>query len=284
MLLTAAAPVAAATATFAPTTYISVYKIYLRGILIARADVELALTDQHYQLSAWLRSAGLGAVFSDNSGLIKTSGNLQGASLVPQSLHYSWTGDNRINFARLNYVDGAPIEYETNYKSQRLQKVVVQVRMKDVGRGTRDPFLSLLVRQGPEKGDAFCRTPMRLFDGRRLAKLNPEIMEAPLPPTTSHTAKLTAVKSVQISCRVRWEPVAGYPEKTYERAADMHPINLEFSSIANSGFMAPREASVVTRYGTVRILAIEPFRKSNMLVVPAKLELPPSEDDDEEED
>jgi hypothetical protein len=48
--------------------------------------------------------------------------------------------------------------------------------------------------------------------------------------------------------------------------------------------MAPREVSVVTRYGTVRIVAVEPFRESNMRVVPAKLELPPPDDDDEDED
>lgn len=270
----AAAPVAAAPATFTPTTYISVYKIYLRGILMARADVELAVTDLQYQLSALLRSSGLGAVFSDASGLVKTSGKLHGANLVPQSLDYSWTGDDSINFARLDYADGAPVGYETNYKSERPQKVVVPISMEDVGPGTRDPFLSLLVRQGPEKGDAFCRTPMRLYDGRRLARLNPEDMEsAPFVTAPGH-----------IACRVRWEPVAGYPEKTYERAADMRPVNLEFAGIGNSGFMAPREVNVVTRYGTVRIVAVEPFRESNMRVVPAKLELPPPDDDDEDED
>ena len=48
--------------------------------------------------------------------------------------------------------------------------------------------------------------------------------------------------------------------------------------------MAPREVSVSTRYGTVRIVAVEPFHESNMQVVPAKLELPPRIDDDEDED
>ena len=230
---------------------------------MARADVELTLTDQQYQLSALLGSSGLGAVFSDSRGLVKTSGKLEGDNLVPQSLHYSWTGDESINFGQLGYADGAPVTYETNYKSERPQKVVVPVSMEDVGPGTRDPLLSLLVRQGPEKGDAFCRTPLRLYDGRRLARLNPEDMEgAPLVTAPGH-----------IACSVRWEPVAGYPEKTYERAADMRPVNLEFAGIGNSGFMAPREVSVVTRYGTVRILAVEPFRESDMPVVPAKLEL-----------
>ena len=240
---------------------------------MARADVELALTDQQYQLSALLRPSGLGVVFSDGSGLVKTSGKLQGADLVPQSLHYSWTVDDSINFARLDYADGAPVDYETNYKSERPQKVVVPISMEDVGPGTRDPFLSLLIRQDPEKGDAFCRTPMRLYDGRRLARLNPEDMKgAPFLSVPGH-----------IACSVRWEPVAGYPEKTHERAADMHPVNLEFTGIDNSGFMAPREISVVTRYGRVRILAVEPFRKSDRPVVPAKLELPLQDDETDDE-
>ena len=264
----------AAPAGFKPTTYIAVYKIYLRGILVARADVELAVADRQYRLSALMRSSGLGAVFSDASGLVKTTGKLQGANLIPHSLHYSWTGDDSINFARLDYADGAPVGYETNYKREKPQKVVVPVSMKDVGPGTRDPFLSLLVRQDPEKGDAFCRTPMRLYDGRRLARLNPEAMEsAPFVAAPGH-----------IACRVRWEPIAGYPEKTYERAGEMRPVNLEFAGIANSGFMAPRELSVVTRYGTVRIVAAEPFRESTMQVVPEKLELPPPDDDEDEED
>jgi hypothetical protein len=236
--------------------------------------VELAVTDRQYQLSALLRSSGLGVVFSDASGLVKTTGKLHGDNLEPVSLHYSWTGENSINFARLDYAEGAPVSYETNYKSERSQKAVVPISMENVGSGTRDPFLSLLVRQGPEKGDAFCRTPMRLYDGRRLARLNPEDMEsAPFVAAPGH-----------IACRVRWEPIAGYPEKTYQRAEDMHPVNLEFAGIANSGFMAPREVSVSTRYGTVRIVAVEPFHESNMQVVPAKLELSPRIYDDEDED
>ena len=136
------------------------------------------MTDRQYQLSALLRSSGLGVVFSDASGLVKTTGKLLGDNLEPVSLHYSWTGEDSINFARLDYADGAPISYETNYKSERSQKAVVPISMQNVGSGTRDPFLSLLVRQGPEKGGAFCRTPMRLYDGRRLARLNPEDMES----------------------------------------------------------------------------------------------------------
>ena len=241
---------------------------------MARADVELAVTDGRYQLSALLRSSGLGVVFSDASGLVKTKGKLQGDNLEPESLHYSWTGEDSIKFARLDYADGAPISYETNYKSGRSQKAVMPVSMENVGAGTRDPFLSLLVRQSPEKGDAFCRTPMRLYDGRRLARLNPEDMEsAPLVAAPGH-----------IGCRVRWEPIAGYPEKTYQRAEDMQPVILEFAGIANSGYMAPREVSIRTRYGTVRIVAVEPFHESNMQVVPVKLELSPRIDDDEEED
>ena len=267
-------PVAAAPKTFSPTAYISVYKIYLRGILFARADVELAVTNRQYKLSALLRPSGLGVAFSDASGLVKTTGKLHGDNLEPVSLHYSWTGKDSINFARLNYADGAPVSYETNYKSERSLKAMVQIRMENVGSGTRDPFLSMLVRQRPERGDAFCRTPMRLYDGRRLARLNPEDMEsAPIVAAPGH-----------IACRVRWEPIAGYPEKTYQRAEKMHPVKLEFAGIANSGFMAPREVSVSTRYGTVRIVAVEPFHESNTQVVPEKLELSPRIDDDEEEE
>ena len=232
------------------------------------------MTNRRYQLSALLRPSGLGVVFSDASGLVKTKGKLHDDNLEPVSLHYSWTGEDSINFARLEYADGAPVSYETNYKSERSQKAVVPISMENVGTGTRDPFLSLLVRQGPEKGDAFCRAPMRLYDGRRLARLNPENMEStPFIATPGH-----------IACRVRWEPVAGYPEKTYQRAEDMPPVNLEFASIANTGFMAPGKLSVKTRYGKVRIVAVEPFHESNMKVIPAKLELSPRLDDDEEED
>jgi len=257
-----------------PVTYTSVYKIYVRGILFARADVELVVTDQQYQLSALLRSSGLGVLFSDASALVKTSGKLNGEALEPVSLRYSWTSEDSINFTQLDYVSGAPFEYKTNYKPKKVQKVVLPISIEDVGPGTRDPFLSLLVVQRPEKGDAFCRTPVRLYDGRRLARLNPEDMEG--VPFDAAPGR--------IACRVRWQPVAGYPEKTYERAADMHPVNLEFAAIANSGFMAPREVSVITRYGRVSIVAVEPFRESNMPVVPAKLELPSRDDDTDDED
>ena len=267
-----------------PVTYTSVYQIYVRGILFARADVELTVTDQQYQLSTLLRSSGLGVLFSDASALVKTSGKLNGEALEPESLRYSWTGEDSINFAQLDYVSGAPFEYKTNYKPKKVQKVVVPISIEDVGPGTRDPFLSLLVVQRPETGNAFCRTPMRLYDGRRLAKLSPENTEASSLPVALPSGAPPSATSAQINCRVRWEPVAGYPEKTYERAADMHPVNLEFVAIANSGFMAPREVSVVTRYGMVRITAVEPFSQSNTQVVPEKLELPPPDDDDEDED
>ena len=217
--LIAAAPLRAPNHT--PTTYISVYKIYLRGILIARADVELAVTDRQYQLSALLRSSGLGVVFSDASGLVKTNGKLHGDNLEPVSLHYSWTGENSINFARLDYADGAPVSYETNYKSERSKKAVVPISMENVGAGTRDPFLSLLVRQDPEKGDAFCRTPMRLYDGRRLARLNPEDMEStPFVAAPGH-----------IACRVRWEPLPGIRKKPTNAPRTCTPLTLNLPAL-----------------------------------------------------
>ena len=231
------------------------------------------MTDQRYQLSALLRSSGLGVVFSDASGLVKTNGKLHGDNLEPVSLHYSWTGENSINFARLIMptVHRSAMKPITNRKDRKSGGANQHGKCRC--RHPR-PFLSLLVRQGPEKGDAFCRTPVRLYDGRRLARLNPEDMEG--VPFDAAPGR--------IACRVRWEPIAGYPKKTYERAEDMRPVNLEFAAIANSGFMAPREVSVMTRYGTVSIVAVEPFRESNMPVVPAKLELPSRDDDTDDED
>ncbi len=253
-----------------PVTYSSVYQIYLRGILLARANVELAVSAQQYQLSALLRSSGIGFLFSDASALIRTSGKILGENIEPEALQYSWTDDDSVNFARLDYADGAPAAYETNYKPETPQNIVVPVALEDVGLGTRDPFLSLLVLQSPEKGDAFCRTPMRLFDGRRLAQLSPEAMAgAPRDATTGG-----------IACRVRWTPIAGYPKKTYERAEEMRPVDLEFVGIANGRFMAPREVNVVTRFGTVRIVAVQPFRESNLPIVPAKLSPPPPDDEE----
>ena len=147
--------------------------------------------------------------------------------------------------------------------------MVVPVSMEDVGPGTRDPFLSLLVRQDPEKGDAFCRTPMRLYDGRRLARLNPEDMEgAPFVTAPGH-----------IACRVRWEPIAGYPEKTYERAGDMRPVNRICPALPIADLW-PRELSVARAMARFAL-----WRSSyeTMQVVPAKLELPPQDDDEDDE-
>ena len=235
------------------------------------------MTDRQYQLSALLRSSGLGVVFSDASGLVKTTGKLHGDNLEPVSLHYSWTGEDSINFARLDYADGAPVSYETNYKSERSQKAVVPISMENVGSGTRDPFLSLLVRQGPEKGDAFCRTPMRepFMTGAALPGLTRKIWKARhlLP----RRATLPAACAGSQLPDIRRKPTNA--PKTCKSA-----VNLEFAGTANSGFMAPREVSVSTRYGTVRIVAVEPFHESNMQVVPTKLELPPRIDDDEDED
>ena len=252
-----------------PATYISAYKIYIRGVLLGRADIKLTVSQETYELSALLQASGLGMVFSDARALVETYGGLLADGYEPQGLRYSWTGDGVIKHATLAYKAGAPVSYTTNYKPNRAQDVVTPVRIDEVGPGTRDPFLSLLIRQNPEQGDAFCRKPVRLFDGRRLARLRPENMNnAPPAPLED-----------SIACRVRWEPVAGYPKKTFERADEMHPLDIEFTPIADTRFLAPRELTVMTRFGTVRISAVEAFRESHDSLVPQKLEPPAVEDD-----
>ena len=159
--------------------------------------MELAATDRQYQLSALLRSAGLGAVLSGASGLVKTSGKVEGENLIPQSMQYSWTGENSINFARLAYADGAPVEYETNYKSERPQKAVVPIKWMLVSAHATICSLS----RCPEKGDAFCRTPVSGW--RCPARLN---------SWRRHGGRVGRSSG----CLSRWEPTLGI-RKTYER-------------------------------------------------------------------
>ena len=132
--------------------YISVYKIYLRGILMARADVELAVTDSNtsYRLYSARQVWALYSPTPEASPKLRGNCRVQSRAAM---LHYSWTGDDSINFARLDYADGAPVGYET-YKSENRRKCWCRSALRMSG-PARDPFLSLLVRQGPEEAMRF---------------------------------------------------------------------------------------------------------------------------------
>lgn len=239
------------------------YRLYVAGVLIGRADIQLSFSKLDYRLSAHIRPAGVGRIAGQSHVVSTTGGRLSGGKFVPQRLDLSWTSDEQIKSSHMIYRDGAPVEFVSGYEQPEEFRSKNPVDISTVGGGTVDPFLGMLSILNGQPLKAACSGKRRIFDGRRMAALTQGDSEHLTPRAHGFDIPRPAVK-----CDIIWTPVAGYSEASLERAADFPPVEAHFMQIADTGFAAPINLRGRSRYGRVTIYATEYFTETETVPTP----------------
>ena len=234
--------------------YTAEYRLYVAGILIGKADVHLALSPDEYLLSAHIEPAGAGRLVGQSHVVSTTRGEMRNGDFTPRRLDLSWTSDDTVKSSYMDYVNGAPVKFVSGYEQPEEFKSKNPVDIATVGPGTVDPFLGMLSPLNGRPLRAACDGERQIFDGRRRAKLTPGNSEHLTPREHGFDTARPAVK-----CQIIWQPIAGYSERSLERASEFPPIETHFLQIADTAFAAPLNMRGRSRYGRITIYATRFF-------------------------
>lgn len=243
------------------------YRLYVSGLLIGKADIRFAVSNNSYELSAHMSPSGVGRIAGQTHVVSTTRGTLRGGALVPQRLDLSWTSEDTIKSSYMDYVDGAPKKFVSGYAQPSEFQSKTPVDIATVGAGSVDPFLGLMSKLNGRPLRTACSGTKRIFDGRRLATLTPLNVEFMPPFKHDFPHRKPAVK-----CDILWQPVAGYSEASLERAAEFPPVEAHFAQIANIGYTAPLNIRGRSRYGRVTVYAARFFAESATPLSPFDIE------------
>ena len=233
------------------------YRLYVSGLLIGKANVRLTISPNDYLLSAHIRPAGFGRIAGQSHVVSTTRGTLRDGNLMPQRLDLSWTSEDTIKSSYMDYIDGAPHKFVSDYAQPEEFRSKNPIAIENVGVGSVDPFLGLLSPLNGRPLRAACDGTKRIFDGRRLATLTAQDAQFVPPFEHDFPQRRPAVK-----CSILWQPVAGYSEASLERAAEFPPVSAHFSQIGDIGFAAPLDMRGKSRYGRVTIYAVRYFTET----------------------
>lgn len=246
-----------AMATDAARYFWAEYRLYVTGLLIGKANVQLTISSNNYLLSAHIRPAGLGRIVGQSQVVSTTRGALREGQLVPQRLDLSWTLEGTIKSSYMDYIDGAPHKFVSGYTQAEEFRSKNPIAIENVGVGSVDPFLGLLSPLNGQPLRAACDGTKRIFDGRRLATLTAQ--DAQFVPPFEHDFPQ---RGPAVKCSVLWQPIAGYSEASLERAVEFPPVSVHFGQIGDIGFAAPLELRGKSRYGRVTIYAVRYFTET----------------------
>ena len=234
------------------------YRIYAAGILFAKVELQLDVSETDYRLSAHIAPALIGRLASNTHVIVETRGRFNNGAFVPQKLDLNWVRERQIKTTYMRYQNGAPTEFVSAYQPSDEQLPVVPVNILEVGSGTLDPFTARLLPISSGGLNRACDDDIQLFDGRRRAALQ---LVDPTPVAAAahdYPARIDA-----LACSVLWTPIAGYSKAALERAADLPPVKTHYGRIADTPLAAPLEMRGRSKYGNISIYAVRFFTESD---------------------
>lgn len=226
------------------------YELFLRGILFGRADLRVDISEADIRLNAHVQSAGIAKIVSGRHFASSASARRENGLLVPTRLDTQWIADNEVKKTWLDYADGVPIEFVSGYVPPPDEQRAEPVAFDIVGTGSQNPFLTLLAPLRDKTLASVCARNIKLFDGRRLARLSSTEADG-LPVGTPPYPFDAPVQA----CSVSWQPLGGYSSRSLARAEEFKPVNTFWAQLGDTDFAAPVEINGKTRFGALSVRA-----------------------------
>lgn len=246
--------------------YEAVYNIGFRGLPLGDITVRLELSSENYALSAHAVPSRVVQFFARAQAVTASRGAFRGAAFEPARLQSAWMNDRKgLQQSELIYADGVPQVFTSDWvpeedmemeRDEAARVIVNPIAIEEVGPGTRDPFSAFLNRVEGLSLNGACQEPIRLFDGRRLAVITPQLID-----TTPAYAHDFDARGPLVNCQFAWLPLRGYTQRSLDNAGAADPASVRFARVPFTEFLAPVRVAVSTPYGDVVITATRFFRK-----------------------
>lgn len=242
-----AAPAAAALPPAAPETRLR-YGVSLAGIPIARADLTLATTGDHYSSHLTWRTSGIVDVFAAARGDVAASGQL-GTRRPAPAIYTLASGEGRkAAKVMLAMAGGSVKSAEVSPPSRQTPDLVpLEPRHRiDV----LDPLSATLIsaKGGQVDGSDLCKRTLSIFDGWTRYDIR-------LSPKGTLPNKRAGVTGPIIVCAARYVPVAGHraEHKVTRFMTDNEDLSVTFGRLEKADVWVPLQVSVRTLAGTAEV-------------------------------
>jgi hypothetical protein len=234
-----------------PTQISIQYKATLGGIYVGSAKMQIALTQQAYNIAA---SGSLSGVLKSLVGFrvdVKTYGTLANATMIPQRYSTEYGTANSLRSIKIDYSANrkAAVSAKPPFFPNRRRIALKPAHLKN----TVDPLSALFL---PVKKDLDtlspdnCQRLMPVFDGRMRYNLKVSSITAKKP---AH--KIRGFDGPVLICRIKVEPIAGYspPKPGTKKPPQNNAIEIWLTPMGSTGLLIPVKGRLPTPFGMAEI-------------------------------
>ena len=182
------------------------YTIYAGGLKVVDVSVNYSIGSKDYSISSMAHTRGMWEDLVPWRNMISSHGTVRaGYDLRPQSAKYDSVWREKLRSVEMSFNtagDISTIAQPPHKKDSRTEATAQQIR------GALDPLTALVevMAKGASHG---CTGQLPAFDGRRLYNL----VLTNKGEETLQPNEYSLFSGKAVRCEVRFEPVAGFPEK-----------------------------------------------------------------------
>ncbi len=244
--LVIALPSAASAAS--PQSFKGEYTVSFFGLSIARSTFSSRYENGAYAIEGSVTAAGLAKLFDDTRGTISSKGTISGKKLVPQAFRADYTSGKKASVVDVRFTNGAVTSTQViPGPGKRDPKAWVPIGAGDLA-AVLDPMAATVIHA--DSLDQVCGRTVRFYDGEMRADLT-------LTYNSKGTISVPGYKGDTITCRMGFEPVAGYRKgrTALNYLKNKSRMMVTFAPLGQTGVYAPIHATVGTQIGTLTISA-----------------------------
>ncbi|MER8574333.1 DUF3108 domain-containing protein [Mesorhizobium sp. M1338] len=245
-LLAIALPSAVSAAS--PQSFKGEYTVSFLGLSIAKSTFASHYENGAYAIEGSVTAAGLARLFDDTRGTISSKGTISGKKMVPRAFRADYTSGKKASTVDIRFADGAVTSTRVvPAPGKRDPKSWVPIGAGDLV-SVLDPLAATVIHA--DSLDQVCGRTVRFYDGEMRADLT-------LTYASKGTISVPGYKGDTITCRMGFEPVAGYRRgrKALNYLKNRSRMMVTFASLGQTGVYAPIHATVGTQIGTLTISA-----------------------------
>ncbi len=228
------------------TTHLTIgYQVALGGFDLGRVDVNARITNNTYQLDAFIKTAGLAEQFLETTFALESQGVFSGNRVKPARFVSTYTEPDASRRVELLYPHGtAPLMSATPAYRDGFGP---NIGANDVLM-TQDPISALLL---PTSNASPCNRTLPLFDGRRRYDLH--LSPDGRPGNLEGMSEINDPESYSgpvMRCSVKMIPVAGYERKVLIKLLERDDsIKVWLAPIDGGRFWVPVRLTLRTPFG-----------------------------------
>jgi hypothetical protein len=223
------------------------YSVTFLGIPVAHSTFNSTFEGNSFSVKGVLSAAGLAQLFDDTQGSVSAAGRFAGNRTQPTAFRVDYTEGKKSKMTSIRFKGGAVTRTENVPPSKKRGKSWVPLKDAHL-KAVADPLSATLVRA--DSLDEVCGRTIKIYDGELRFDLT-------LSHESTETMAIDGYEGETVTCRVRFEPVAGYRKgrKALDYLKNRSRMTITFAPLGTTGVYGPVRATVGTQIGTITVQA-----------------------------